>query len=350
MRKLLSVLFGLALGLLLTGCGRGLPQSREMDNMILMSTLGVDVGEEDAVALTASGSRGTDPVTLSAARPTLAGAFLALRGMGDGYVFFGHADRLLLGEELAARGGVEEVLFHFSQAEELGLGTQVWLIRDNSAQSALEAAKETGVGDRLTSLWQQARFSGAGVTCTAGETLTRLLENGSALLPALTVGEKPLLQTGGYAVLTGEGLAGFLTGEQARGLELALERPGAGLLELEGTAVRLRMATLTCVPRCQDGLVSGLELDLRLIAQREQSRGQPDPQMLREEVARRAQRQLTAAVKQLQVWNADCLGLKQMAGSARPEVWNLLCRQWEQRFPRLELEVRCTVTLTGGEV
>ena len=59
------------------------------------------------------------------------------------------------------------------------------------------------------------------------------MEDGSAYLPGLVPGEDGALLEAGYRVVKDGMLAGWLTGEQARGLELAAGQFGADILELE---------------------------------------------------------------------------------------------------------------------
>lgn len=348
------------LALTLTGCGRWLPQAREMDDMALMRTMGVDAGTGEELTVSVSSSRrargiqGEEeaPLILSASRPSISGACLAMQGLSDSYVFYGHIDQLLLGEGLA-RQGVMEALEHFSRDKELGLGTQVWLIHGAEALAAIQAGKEAGVDNRLSSLQADGEMGAAGMSRTAGEALTGLLEDGSTYLPALELsqgeGEDTALLEYGYGVLRGGTLVGWLTGEEARGLELAQGQPGADLLELDGATVRVDTAVLTCVPVFEQDRLSALELDLRLTVQVEEEHGQGfDRAQLREQVQEKERVRLLAALEQLQRWNADCLGLGRMAGGARPEKWSAIRQQWEESFPQLAIGVKCTAWLTGA--
>lgn len=349
--------------LLLTGCGQGLPQGREMDDTALMRTIGVDVGEtaEERIVTASTARRaqglqgdGQPPLILSAQRPSVSGACLAIQELSDSYVFFGHVEQLLLGEELARQGGVQEILEHVSWAEQLSLGTQVWLIRGNTAQAAIQAGGEQGVNDRLTSLQEDEELGMAERKRTAGEVLTDLLENGSAYLPALMLNETEedtFLVERGYGVLTGENLAGWLTGEAARGLELLQGHPGTQLLELDGMSVQLDTSNLTCVPVVEEGTLTGLELDIRLTGRVTERRGGvPDREKLQTEVQQQVQARARLALDHLQRWNADCLSLKRLAGAARPEWWSMIRQQWEARFPALEIQVRCTALIGETEV
>lgn len=344
---------------LLTGCGRGLPQAREMDDMALMRTMGVDRGSrEGEVLVTVSSSRRArgiqgeqePPLILSAQRPSIAGACQAMQSLSDSYVFYGHLDQLLLGEELAAQAGVREALEHFSRDRDLGLGAQVWLVRGSTAGEVLGSDKDSGVEERLTTLQRDSGLGLAGIERTAGEVLTDLLEGDCTYLPALSLageGEERSLLENGYGVLKEGKLAFWITGEEARGLELSQGHPGGALLELEQAVVRLNSSQLTCIPVLEGDALTGLELDLRLIAQVEQPWGEEiDRALVKEAVRTQAQTWLTAALARSQRENADFMGLARMAGAARPGKWELMRSQWEESFHRLDIQVRCTVALT----
>ena len=100
----------LALWLLLAGGCSALPTAREMGDMALLRTMGVD-REGGEMAVTAStGPRGLQgeglpALVLSTRGDTLSGACMAMQGLSDSYVFFGYVDQLLVGEE-AARAGL----------------------------------------------------------------------------------------------------------------------------------------------------------------------------------------------------------------------------------------------------
>ena len=224
----------LAAGLLLAGCS-GLPTAREMGDMALLRTLGVDPSPAGVAVTGSTGPRargmkgeGEPALTLSADRASLSAACLAMQGQSDSYVFFGYVDQLLVGQALAEEG-VRPVLDYFSQDGSLGLGAQMWLVRGASARDALSAGGEQGVDSRLETLQNDSEMGVANLTRTAGETYTDLLELGCAYVPALSpAGDGGVLLTeAGYGVLKGDTLSGFLEGEAARGLELlAVGHPG----------------------------------------------------------------------------------------------------------------------------
>lgn len=357
MRRMLPLLA--ALVLLLTGCS-GLPYPREMGDMALLRTMGVDLGEEGLSVTVSTGPRakglqgeGESALVLSAQGESLSDAALTLQSLSDSYVFFGYVDQLLLGEELAG-AGVTQVLDYFARDVELGLGAQLWVVRDASAQQAVEAGGDQGVEGRLSTLRLDGEMGIAALARTAGEVYTDLLEQGSAYLPALQPGaeEQAVLLEAGYAVLKGDTLVGFLDGEAARGLELLVGKPSSDIIpvELEGETVYVRITggDTTCRLETEGGQVTGLTVACRVTAQLAEYRTQPNRNQLQtveEELTRVETERMTRALTQLRAWGADCAGLGVRSALSAPEAWRQIEEDWEEWFARLEpnLEVQVDI-------
>ena len=177
MKKVLAAALCGAVMFLLPGCGgERLPYAREMGDMALLRTMGVDAGEGDyQVEVTVStgkrayGLQGESQLSLvlSARRESLSAACLAMQGLSDSYVFYGYVDQLLLGEELSQRG-VWPVLDYFAQDSQLGLGVQLWLVRGGTASQAVQAGGESGVENRLSTLQTDSEQKAGGGTAVQG--------------------------------------------------------------------------------------------------------------------------------------------------------------------------------------
>ena len=357
MRRMLPLLVTLVL--LLTGCS-GLPYPREMGDMALLRTMGVDLGEEGLSVTVSTGPRakglqgeGESALVLSAQGDSLSDAALTLQSLSDSYVFFGYVDQLLLGEELAG-AGVTQVLDYFARDVELGLGAQLWVVRDASAQQAVEAGGDQGVEGRLSTLRLDGEMGIAALARTAGEVYTDLLEQGSAYLPALRPGteEQAVLLEAGYAVLKGDTLVGFLEGEAARGLELLVGKPSSDIIpvELEGETVYVRITggDTTCRLETEGGQVTGITVACRVTAQLAEYRTQPNRNQLQaveEELTRVETERMTRALTQLRAWGADCAGLGVRSALSAPEAWRQIEEDWAEWFARLEpnLEVQVDI-------
>ena len=371
--KRMGAAAALAAVLLLSGCGKAaLPYAREMGDMALLRTMGVDAGEEAGqVRVTvstgkrAAGLQGESqpPLILSAAGESLSAACLSMQGLSDSYVFYGYVDQLLLGEE-AALEGVEPVLDYFSRDVELGLGAQVWLVRGGTAQAAIEAGGETGVDSRLSTLQTDSEMGAAGITRTAGEVFSSLLEQGCAYLPALRAagaeeGEQTALLEAGYGVLRDGALAGCLEGESAKGLELLTGQTAEDIIEVDlpsGRAVaRITEVSTRCEPIFQGEELAGLRLRCRATAELAEFRAPMDEgelDQLREALEERESLRLQRVMDQLRSWGTDCTALGSQVAQANPARWENLRENWERLFSSvpLEISVQVSVSRTYGEL
>ena len=262
-----------------------------------------------------------------------------MQGQSDSYVFFGYVDQLLLGEELA-RHGVVSVLDYFARDVELGLGAQLWLVREASAEEAVRSGGDQGVEARLSTLQIDSEMGVATISRTAGEVYADLLEQGAAYVPALIPaeggeGDTSLLE-GGYGILKGELLAGYLEGREARGLELLAGRPGVNLLEGELPPIwegnKLMGLTLTC--RVEADL---LEYRYPLSDQERKE--------LTGRLASQVENQIRGALDKLRQWQADCLGLGAQVALTSPGKWQAIQEDWPSIFAALEPDLQIRVSI-----
>lgn len=322
----MKALLLLPLCLLLCGCD-GLPQAREMGDMALLRTLGVD-GQEGAFALTAStgprakGTQGEEQpgLVLSAGGASLTAARQELEEQGESRVFSGYVDQLILGEELAGPGG-EDVLAHLARDRELGLGAWLWVVRGEAA-AAVNTGGDQGVERRLAALADWAGEDLSLVPRRAGEVYADLLEWGTAYAPLLDLREESLYPAG-YAVWKGKALAGLLEGENARGLELLAGKGEGQLLEavLDGQTLVLEVtnSTLSC-RRAGDRLVVTCRVEARL-AEYERSPAPEELEGLKSWLEETCAARITGTVEQLREWGTDCAGLAARAALVDPGAW-----------------------------
>ena len=345
----------------LAGCSP-LPRAREMGDMALLRTMGVDWLETGLSVTASTGPRarglqaeGQSALVLSAQSQSLSGACLAMQGQSDSYVFFGYVDQLLLGEELA-RHGVVSVLDYFARDVELGLGAQLWLVREASAEEAVRSGGDQGVEARLSTLQIDSEMGVATISRTAGEVYADLLEQGAAYVPALIPaeggeGDASLLE-GGYGILKGELLAGYLEGREARGLELLAGRPGVNLLEGElpenRAALRVTQAHTEMSPIWEGNKLIGLTLTCRVEADLLEYRYPLSDQERKEltgRLASQVENQIRGALDKLRQWQADCLGLGAQVALTSPGKWQAIQEDWPSIFAALEPDLQIRVSI-----
>ena len=345
--------------LLLSGCS-GLPTAREMGDMALMRTMGVDEAPEGVEVTVSTGPRakglqaeGEGSLVLSARETSLSAACLSMQGHSDSYVFYGYVDQLLLGEELA-REGIKPVLDYFARDVELGLGAQLWLVRGDTARNAVESGGEAGVDGRLTTLQMDGKLGEASISRTAGEIYSDLMERGAAFVPALATQKREdvSLTEGGYGIIKGERLVGYLEGEAARGLELLAGRAPAEVLTVAQpdnlVSARVNLVHTTADLRFQGLVPEGLELNCRVEMELTEYQTPLAP-IQREAVAQELEELLLTrieqALTQLRQWQADCVGLGLQGAVGHPWKWKQIQGDWPEWFGTLQPEIQLQVTV-----
>lgn len=353
------ILWAALSALLLTGCS-GLPSAREMGDMALLRTVGVDAAPAGVAVTGSTGPRakglqaeGEPSLILGAEESSLSGACLAMQGQSDSYVFFGYVDQLLVGEALAEQG-LQSVLDFFARDLELSLGAQLWLIRGADAREAVAAGGEKGTDSRLENLQHDSKMGIASISRTAGEVYADLLERGSAFVPALSPAgdESAVLNEDGYAVLRGKELAGFLDGEAARGLELLAGGVRADVLAVElpdnPVSVKITSTHTRSSLEFQDGTPSALKLTCVAAAQLSEYQTFPNGgelEQIREELCAREKKRLETALEQLRAWRTDCTGLGAGAGMLHPLKWRAIHEDWPSWFAQIPIEVTVQIKL-----
>lgn len=356
---------------MLTGCsGRGwLPYAREMGDTALLRTMGLD-GDGERVELTVStGSRsgGQEALVLSAFGDSIPAAALAVQSLGDSYVYYGHVDQLLLGEEVAVRG-MDRVVDYLAREAELGLGVQLWVVRGGTAGQAIRTAGSRGVPGRLAQLNTDSELGAANISRSAAELMTVLARGGSTYLPALELlsaregdggeGGEQTLVPNGYAILRQGKLVCWVDDETARGIELMEERAFGQVADLtlpDGTEVSLTVDEVHtgCRPVFRREELTGLDVTCTLsarVAQTGRRLNESDLQQLQQHLERMEGERMVQALELGQYWDADYLGLGRRAQMAHPDRKNAVQEQWEGAFRSLDIrvEVHGTVERSFG--
>ncbi len=210
---------------LLSGCGQLRAQSREVEQLRLAETLGLDPAPEGLILSLAAPGDGEASLFVSASGPSVDMAMETLRERSaEQELFCGHLQHILLGEAFAEQG-LDALLAAVCRSPDLRVDMPVYLVLDAAARDAMEQAGdgETGVCDLLNGLSVRG---GAGLS-SAGRILRDLDRQGSALIRALKQEDSPeaeseakVLVPWGFGVLVGDRLRARLSPEDALAVEL----------------------------------------------------------------------------------------------------------------------------------
>ena len=359
MKKVL--LFLLCPLLLAAGCGSLRSQRRELEQLRLVETLGLDPGP-DGVVLTlaaSSGANGERPLCCSAAGASVSEAIERLRERSlENTLFCGHLQHLLLGEALA-REGLDAFLSYVCRSSDLRLDLPVYVLLDASARDAMTAAGsgDKGIVDALEALGP-LRETGPRPS-TAGTILRDLENRGCALVRTLRL--TPTAEEGeasgrtaapeGYAVLLDGRLRDLVGPEEAVAADLltgalepctlALELPGRRVVSLE-----LEDGSLRLLPGWgENGALESLELELSVRAVVleldgfDQIADESARDVLNVRLETELSRRIGAVLQQARSLKADFLGLGSRLELAHPLRCRGLGRHLGGLLPELSIAV-----------
>lgn len=329
MRRAAVVLLAAAMALL-SGCAPlsltgMLPYAREIEDMELVRTLGVD-GDGEGVTVTASGGtrEGEEARVVSGRADTVSAAVLTMQSQGSSYLYFGHVGQLLLGEELA-RQGVKDSLDYVLRDVEMRLEMALYLVRDGTAGEAMEAAAQEGSAtDRLEALAEDVGLTADTMTRSVKDVLADLEDRGASFAPAISADDT--LTAAGYGILKDGILAGWADEDAAKGVNLILSRVDADMVEVDpagqaSAALRVVGARSVIRPVFEGDTLTGLRVECRVEANLAEGPPAEDDQRrqalcdaLAEIERERIQAALDLAVK----YNADYLGLCRAAALLAP--------------------------------
>ena len=189
MKKLVSLLLALAMLPGLAGCGSVYSNYREMEQLLVLQTMGLDSAAEGIRLSLASGAdsaRGTEPVRLAVTSPTVSAAFDEAQNYSfEESLFFAHINTLLVGEGAAKRGLGDELNF-ICQAPRIRIDIPIYIVKNGDAADVIMDTGGTGKGvaEILMGVREYLEKRGGGIF-TAADIVRDSLRYGSALVCAL---------------------------------------------------------------------------------------------------------------------------------------------------------------------
>lgn len=377
MRRRILLLVGLAAVYLTISKGISdfLPQARDITQTKLVRTLAIDRGEEEGMLkLTASGTvvpasdggESQKPMLLTTEAKTILAGAMDLQRQSDGYVEFGHLTECVIGQDQAAEG-MQGVIDFIERDYSTRLDTDLYILMGDSAQAAAEglASKHTDLPGRLEAIRQDETLGGHLWDYNLREIISQLEDNGSALIPALTLeddpdydenqldsGPKKRLRLAGLAWLKDHRLGGLLTGEESRGAALIMDQDQLDVLEvtMENGAVigvQLVYARSFLEPEFdRAGRLVSLEVVIRMKGDLNEIRGWADPleEGTLEEMEQSCLRQLEElcqkALDRSVEEETDLFHLRRRLVTQCPLRARALEENWEEWFPEIRFTVR----------
>ena len=358
----------LAFSLLLSGCagGRPLGSCREIDQLVLVETMGVD-RREGLFTVTVSTAAEEGQALLKTPAVTLSRAMKEMQDYTEKkYIFYGHTRHLLLGPTVL-KEDLARCLEFVERDGELRMDTRLFALRDASAEDAvaIPGSGEESVGDLLDSLEKDVELLSESHVFTCGETAEALAERGSVLVSALRLAEpenildgedRRTLLSAGYAVVTEQGLACWLDTDLAKGANLLMDFSDGDLIEApDGQggwfAAALTGSEAVFLPEYEAGELKNLCIRLKLRCRLSELQQPLDlredrvVKALEEGIAAEEAWRVSEVLRLSQLLGADFCGLEKPVRRASPLRFDRMETPWRELFPTLPVTVEFSVKL-----
>lgn len=149
MKRLIAIILTLAMLPSLCGCGSLYTNYREMEQLLVLQTMGLDAEQQGltlSLASAAEAGSGGSPTRLQIKGSTIASALEQARNYSfEESLFFAHIASLLIGEE-AARGGIDECINYICQSPRLRMDMPIYIVRGGTAGEAVLATGDGTAG------------------------------------------------------------------------------------------------------------------------------------------------------------------------------------------------------------
>ncbi len=385
MKKLL-IIYSICFSLLLSGCTTIYNNYKEIEQLLVVQTMGLDEqgGGVMLSLASAAGSNGSQPRRLSAAGDSITTAMERIYNYSyEEQLFLSHVGQLVIGES-AAEKGIDNYLAYISRTPEMRLDMPMFVVIGGTAEDAVMQVGDgkRGISEVLETVEVSSRRRGDSGIYTAADVLRDSMRWGSALICALECtdasetaesaggnspdtsqspqsSETPRLTAAaqGFAVIREGKLCRYLSREQA--IAVGFLRNDVGISDVQvrdkyGDLVVLeidsgssRVKALWSAP----GELKGLDVQVDVGASVIEISGHGELQSAEYSDHLTAQLEalisgyVTETMQASKELKADFLGLTTAVEKDSPENYRLLSRDFPELLPELELSITVSAQL-----
>lgn len=403
MKRLICALLLAAMLPTLSACGSVYSNYREMEQLLVLQTMGLDRAAEGGITLSlassAASGRRKSPVRMKLNGATIASAVERAQNYSfEESLFFSHMDALMLGEDYARRGLTDCVDF-VTQSPRLRVDIPIYIVKGATAEKAvLEVGDETaGISEILRGVSEFYDTRGGGNVYTLSDFTRDTLRHGSALVcaleltpaaqaapaedgstdapdaenpsadntadasaPADTPADTPRLTAAGagYAIMQNMKLVGYIDTDNALGISFlknTVRQTDVTVEDASGNAVTLEINQGRCdiTPRfTTDGALSRIDIAAHVGATVLEADGTASfadsayMDYLTGELESLVSQRISGILRLARSLCADFIGLGAAVEQASPESWARLDRPFYELLPALEVRISVTGQIT----
>lgn len=189
MKRCLSLLIIICMSLSLSGCGSIYANYREIQQLMVIQTMGIDqeTGGMLVSLAAAAEASGGGPRQMSARGSTITAAIdRAYELSYEEKVFFSHVNHLLVGED-AAEDGLDSILDYICHSPTMRIDIPLYVVREGTAnQIVMEVGDgNKGISEVMQTVYESFASPSDSRVYTVADTMNSLIRYGSALVCAV---------------------------------------------------------------------------------------------------------------------------------------------------------------------
>jgi len=362
MKKLIAA--AICTALLLTGCGPVGASYRELEELLLIQTLGIDTAAGSVLlSAGAKGNDDSDPVTLSSHGSTVSEAVDALHNSAyEEELFFHHTKHILIGEKTAEKG-IGGYLSYICQSPEVRLGVPIYIIEGCTANELIFSVAKDSVGVSAVLEAIEAENARRNISVFSAADISRRLARCDAALACAVKprnGEdsnSPTAVFSGYGILKGGKLRGYIGTDFLGGLGLLLGRVPIYQLtvtDMYGADVTVELdgGSTEFTPEFDGDGLSSLGISCEVSASVSEISGSGSFSVdgyglfLEKQLESALMDELRTVIGISQELNADFLGLAERIELAAPMKYQRAKDSFADSFPRLSIGLSVNASIS----
>jgi Ger(x)C family germination protein len=272
----------------------------------------------------------------------------------DRILFFGHQQVIIIGEELARKHNILEVLDFWIRDPEVDRSMKILLARGNARELFNADPKNSKyVSIFIFNQSEQNRKSAEFINKDFTSIISELTECGNGLLGSIEFSENNSLRVSGSGVIKDCRLVGWLDGHEtqaaqyvlneAKGGEITVEDPEREgkfiTVEISGVSTKLKVDTKNDIPRFT--IDTKIECNITEIDDEPVKIGKQAIASVEKAVSAYVKKQIKNTVEKLQKqYKADALGFGETLKKRHNKLWKVLEKDWDAIYPEVPVSVQ----------
>jgi len=358
--------------LFVSGCSGTtiLSNYREVEDLELVRTVGVDLYETGGVTLTVgTASSASDPPRFyQSSGASIAAVVNEMQRLPLGKeALFSHTAHFVFSEKAASKG-LDGYLDYIERSPDMRLDTYLFIARGGTVSDLMTGVtgKKSGVSEELSFLADNMANLGSGYAFTCREVAAGLCEGGVALIQAVNTKEHKVLFEGqaeralmpdGFAVIKDGRLVTFLNGQQSFGAALLLNKVKSRTMTATADGCELTLTVNKAKADYTPEFSSSGEIEkVKAVITLDANIISVDGGALisRRDIRDAAMRSLSEQVKEAAsaaleasaTLNADFLQLQKSLSLKSPKKLAALEDRWDTLYPEIDFELEAEINLS----